>query len=92
MDILFSIHTPEPGCLNFAVKKRYLPADWLELPADNRHSILDLPDITKDDIEHYYRRFTEIRERRYMKKYGDVMSPEGKAIAKKIFAESAARG
>ena len=62
------------------------------MPANNRQSILILPDLTKDDIEHYYERFSEIRERNYMNRYGTALSEEGKVEARKSFAEIAAVG
>ena len=32
----------------------FLPHNYSDLPANNRQSILNLPTLGKDDIEHYY--------------------------------------
>jgi hypothetical protein len=73
-------------------EKGFLPENWLELPANNRQSILNLPDLTKEDIEHYYNKFTEVRNQTYMNRYGGALGEEAKALASKIFEESAAVG
>ena len=63
---------PYPGtrlfqdCLNHG----YLPADYLERPANHRESILQLPDLSHDDIAEFYERFTALRERLYTARYG----------------------
>jgi hypothetical protein len=73
-------------------EKGFLPENWLELPANNRQSILNLPDLTKEDIEHYYNTFTEVRKQAYMSRYGSALSEEHKALASKSFEDSAAIG
>jgi hypothetical protein len=52
------------------MERGYIPENYSELPANNRQSILTLPGLTKDDIEHYYTVFTEVRENNYRKRFG----------------------
>jgi len=64
----------------------------VELPANNRESILHLPDLTKADIEYYYNMFTKDREDAYMKRYGRAFQGEDRARISKDFEQSAAVG
>jgi len=93
-DFGYFVFYPYPGTRLFQLcrEKGFLPANWLELPANNRQSILNLPDLTKEDIESYYNKFTEVRNQTYMKRYGSALSKEARALASKIFEESAAVG
>jgi anaerobic magnesium-protoporphyrin IX monomethyl ester cyclase len=93
-DFGYFVFYPYPGTRLFYIcrEKGFLPENWLELPANNRQSILNLPDLTKEDIEHYYNRFTEVRKEAYMSRYGSALSEENKALASKSFEESAAIG
>ena len=43
--------------------KGYLPKNYYDLPANNRKTILNLPELTQADIDEYYNRFTELRIR-----------------------------
>jgi len=47
-----------------------LPEGYLDLPVNHRQSILNLPDLTPDDIEYYYATFKSIRRDRYRRRYG----------------------
>jgi anaerobic magnesium-protoporphyrin IX monomethyl ester cyclase len=93
-DFGYFVFYPYPGTHLFKLchEKGFLPENWLELPANNRQSILNLPDLTKEDIVRYYNRFTEVRNRAYLNRYGGALSEEAKALASKIFEESAAVG
>jgi radical SAM superfamily enzyme YgiQ (UPF0313 family) len=93
-DFGYFVFYPYPGTRLFDLCRQegVLPVNWLNLPANNRESILNLPDLTKDDITHFYDRFSKIRERSYMNRYGSALSEEGKALARKSFAEIAAAG
>lgn len=93
-DFGYSVFYPYPGIRLFDLCRQegYLPVNWLNLPANNRESILNLPDLTKDDIERFYDKFSKIREQNYMNRYGSALSVEGKALARKSFAEAAATG
>jgi radical SAM superfamily enzyme YgiQ (UPF0313 family) len=93
-DFGYFVFYPYPGTRLFYMcrEKGFLPENWLELPANNRQSILNLPDLTKEDIEHYYNEFTEVRKQAYMSRYGSALSEEHKALASKSFEDSAAIG
>jgi radical SAM superfamily enzyme YgiQ (UPF0313 family) len=70
----------------------YLPDDYEELPANHRRSILRLPDLTPDDIEHYYERFTEVHVRDTVSRLGTTASAEDRAIAESMIRDRAAVG
>jgi anaerobic magnesium-protoporphyrin IX monomethyl ester cyclase len=93
-DFGYFVFYPYPGTKLFHLcrKKGFLPEDYLELPANNRQSILNLPDFSKDDIEYYYNAFTKVREDVYMKRYGGTFQCEDKALATKGLEKSAAVG
>ncbi len=93
-DFGYFVFYPYPGTHLFYMcrEKHFLPENWLELPANNRQSILNLPGLTKEEIEHYYNIFTEVRKQAYMNRYGNALSEADKAIASKSFEESAAVG
>ena len=67
LDFGYFVFYPYPGTPLFRVclEKGYLPADYLERPANHKESILTLPDLSNDDIAEYYDRFTDLRSRLY---------------------------
>jgi anaerobic magnesium-protoporphyrin IX monomethyl ester cyclase len=66
---------PYPGTRLFQTcrRKGFLPENGSKLPFNNRRSILNIPDLTKDDIEHYYNIFTKVRENAYANRYGRAL-------------------
>jgi radical SAM superfamily enzyme YgiQ (UPF0313 family) len=88
-DFGYFVFYPYPGTHLFdeCVARGYLPADYLERPANHRESILELPDLRREDIAEYYDRFTDLRQRLYVDRYGA-------AVASTVIdvAESARRG
>ena len=74
LDFGYFVFYPYPGTRLFrvCVEKGYLPADYLERPANHRETILDLPELSKDDIADYYDRFTDLRRRRYETRLGQL--------------------
>ena len=78
-DFGYFVFYPYPGTQLFRVCRDagYLPDDYLDRPANHRESILTLPDLTQDDIDDAYERFTQIRERLYAKRYGPEVSVPG---------------
>jgi radical SAM superfamily enzyme YgiQ (UPF0313 family) len=74
LDFGYFVFYPYPGTHLFrvCVDEGYLPADYLQRPANHRESILDLPDLTKADIAEYYDRFTELRRRIYARRDGEA--------------------
>lgn len=93
-DFGYFVFYPYPGTrlFYFCHEKGFLPENYLKLPANNRQSILNLPDLTKDDIEYYYNLFTKVRENAYMDRYGSALNAEDKALVSKSFEKSAAVG
>lgn len=61
---------PFPGTHLFqeCLSRGYLPADYLERPANHRETVLDLPGLSRDDVREYYDRFTELRRRLYQQR------------------------
>jgi radical SAM superfamily enzyme YgiQ (UPF0313 family) len=64
-DFGFFVYYPYPGTALFEVCREggMLPGNWLELPADDRRSILDLPGFSPSDIDGFCRRFEAARRR-----------------------------
>ncbi|MEN6321578.1 MAG: radical SAM protein [Syntrophaceae bacterium] len=93
-DFGYFVFYPYPGTDLFEIcrERGHLPENYLELPANNRQSILKLPDLTKDEIDHYYNVFSELREKNYLQRYGGVLNETQKAIAIKSFRDSADTG
>lgn len=78
LDFGYFVFYPYPGTQLFLEcrDKGYLPADYLERPANHRESILELPGLTRDDIAEYYDRFTALRRRLYLDRFGMMPSDE----------------
>ncbi len=93
-DFSFSIFYPFPGTALFrlCLDKGYLPKNYLDLPANHRRSILNLPDLTQEDIAEYYGRFTEAREKNYLRQYGNLLNYETQRLAINGIKECAALG
>lgn len=74
-DFFSFIFYPYPGTalFDFCRENDLLPENYLDLPADGRQSILNLPDLTKDDITHYDLVFTAARKNNYLLRYGKSM-------------------
>jgi len=75
-DFGYFVFYPYPGTPlhTLCQKNGYLPENYLDLPADNRKSILKLPDLSRSHIDYYYNKFTELREQLYTKRYGKISS------------------
>ena len=73
-DFGYFVFYPYPGTSLFqeCKDKGYLPGNYYDLPANHRRSILMLPDLSKEDIDVYYSKFTELRIHDHMKN-----APEG---------------
>jgi radical SAM superfamily enzyme YgiQ (UPF0313 family) len=93
-DFGYFVFYPYPGTSLFDIcrEKGYLPENYLELPVNNRSSILNLPELTKDEIDHYYKVFTELREKNYLERYGGGLDETQKAIAVRCLRNSADTG
>jgi hypothetical protein len=69
-----------------------LPDDWMTRPANHRESILNLPDLTPDDIAHYYGEFTKARERHYLRRYGAKLSAAAREAVQDDYKHCAETG
>lgn len=69
---------PYPGTRLFHVcqERGYLPENFLDLPANHRESILNLPSLSRDDIAEFYDRFTTLREESYLNRQSGRISAE----------------
>ncbi len=86
------VYYPYPGTHLFETcrEKGYLPDNYLELPAINRQSILNLPDLTHEEIAYFYDQFTVARERNHMKQYGKTYDRDQQKYVSEKIKESAA--
>lgn len=84
---------PYPGtALYWLCRERgYLPDGFDELPANHRRSVLRLPDLTPEQIEHYYERFTRLREHDQLAHLGQDAAHHGDTVRAEV-ESSAARG
>jgi radical SAM superfamily enzyme YgiQ (UPF0313 family) len=86
-DFGYFVFYPYPGTHLFeeCLSRGYLPANYMQQPANHRESILELPDLSRDDIAEFYDRFTALRQKLYAKRYAN-------AEAASAIADSARRG
>lgn len=93
-DFGYFVFYPYPGTSLFNVcrERGFLPENYLDLPANNRESILQLPGLTSDDIKNYYNVFTNVREKNYMRRYGSALNHEHKVLAAQYLRDSADTG
>jgi anaerobic magnesium-protoporphyrin IX monomethyl ester cyclase len=90
-DFGYFVFYPYPGTMLFRTCRDagYLPANYLDLPANHRRTILRLPDLSPEDISDAYDRFTAARERLFRRKYGDQVAT---ALIESEMRASAAMG
>ena len=76
-DFGYFVFYPYPGTELYRVcrEKGYLPKNYYDLPANNRNTILNLPDLTQEDIDNYYDKFTELRIRDRINKLPKDVDP-----------------
>ena len=84
---------PYPGTALYrtCLERGWLPADFDELPANHRRSVLCLPDLTPGQIEHYYDRFMRLRERDQLRRLGGAAAEHAASVGAAVAAD-AARG
>ena len=87
----YYVFYPYPGTDLFHVAKAggYLPDDWMLRPANNRRSILDLRDLSHDDIQQAYDAFTAYQQRRFAERYG-ANAAHAAQLAEYLAADAAA--
>ena len=77
-DFGYFVFYPYPGTrlFHFCKEKGYLPENYLELPANHRESILNLPSLSMADITEFYDRFTELRQTSHLNRSTEPMTAE----------------
>jgi anaerobic magnesium-protoporphyrin IX monomethyl ester cyclase len=82
-DFGYFVFYPYPGTRLFSdcLERGYLPADYLQRPANHRESILNLPDLSRDDIAEFYDRFTALRQRLHVARYGQALPQAVASVA-----------
>jgi radical SAM superfamily enzyme YgiQ (UPF0313 family) len=75
-DFGYFLFYPFPGTHLFQLCRQegYLPADYLERPANHRESILNLPGLRKEDVHEFYDRFTALHQRLALRRLGAASS------------------
>ncbi len=93
-DFDYEVFYPFPGTPLFRLcrEKGYLPKDYLDRPANHRASVLDLPELSKDDIAQAYARFTRLRERTIKARHDRRLTPALQLTIERQVREMAARG
>lgn len=81
-DFGYFVFYPYPGTHLFELcrQRGYLPDDFESLPARHSRSILRLPSLTPGDVDEFYERFTQLRERLYRDRYAGPPEDVGDAI------------
>jgi len=94
LDFGYFVFYPYPGTTLFRIclDKGYLPDDYLEREANHRESILELPDLSQDDIAEYYDRFTALREQQSIERAGTELSDEAEATIRESVQHVATTG
>lgn len=84
-DFGYFVFYPYPGTRLFdhCRDNGYLPADYLDQPANHRRTILRLPGLTAGEIAQMYDRFTELRQELFRRRYPGAGGDES-AIADEI--------
>jgi anaerobic magnesium-protoporphyrin IX monomethyl ester cyclase len=80
LDFGYFVFYPYPGTQLFQLcrDRGYLPADYLDRPANHRETILDLPGLGQEEIARCYDGFTALRERLYAGRLGGAaLAPPG---------------
>ncbi len=90
-DFGYFVFYPYPGTSLFHLcrERGYLPEDYYEQPANHRQTILTLPDLSPEDIEHYYERFTRVRERDQLARLGPDQSQYHQSVVDEVRASAA---
>ena len=78
VDFGYFVFYPYPGTALFQLcrDKGYLPEDYLERPAVHSRSILNLPDVSAEQIEAVYARWTAIRAAKTLSRVPSATAPQ----------------
>ena len=74
------------------LEKGYLPKNYYDLPANHRHSILNLPNLSREDIALYYDEFTQRRIQHHLKNAISAGDARYREQTIKQMEDAAARG
>ena len=79
-DFGYFVFYPYPGTPMYRYCKEHghLPANFEDLPANHRSSVLINNTLSNADIDEYYQRFTTIREQGFLQQYGQYIDDSGK--------------
>jgi radical SAM superfamily enzyme YgiQ (UPF0313 family) len=85
-DFGFFVFYPYPGTQlhHYCREQGYLPADFLDRPANHRASVLELPTLTPDDIQACYLEWTRVRAAHAVRRSGDLAEPDRRAVVRQI--------
>ena len=93
-DFGYFVFYPYPGTHLFkeCLEKGYLPANYQDLPANHRESILTFPSLTSADIAEYYERWTRVRTACILKRHGPDYSEANRQTVIDLVEACAASG
>jgi len=93
-DFGYFVFYPYPGTPLFKVclDNGYLPANYLDLPANHRESILSLPGLTKADIAECYDQWTKVRIQHTLDRYGSNYATEDQQLTTELIEQCASVG
>lgn len=85
-DFGYFVFYPYPGTRLFheCREQGYLPENFLELPANHRESILNLPDLSREDIAEFYDRFTALREAESLSRANAASAEQREAVVEQV--------
>jgi anaerobic magnesium-protoporphyrin IX monomethyl ester cyclase len=93
-DFGYFVFYPYPGTSLFhdCEAKGYLPDDYWTRPANHRETILNLPDLSQEQVGELYDMFTALRQADYLKKHGQQLGTTGRDTYKAQLSTSASQG
>lgn len=93
-DFSYFVFYPFPGTHLFKLcrEQGYLPADYLDRPANHRETILDLPDVSRAEIREIYDLWTQVRTAGALARQGDDLSSEAAHLTSDVIEHQASWG
>jgi radical SAM superfamily enzyme YgiQ (UPF0313 family) len=85
-DFGFFVFYPYPGThlYQMCLAEGYLPADYLDRPANHRTSILNLPTLTPDQIDRAYDEWTRVRAAHAVRRSGDISAATARQVVAQV--------
>lgn len=92
-DFGYFVFYPYPGTALFRLcqERGYLPENYHELPANHRQTILRLPELSPEEIDEYYRRFTNLRKCEHLNRLATTDPAHRQRVIEQV-EDSAAKG